>query len=71
MVIRRFALVRSTDGAVVNVCVWDGVTEWDDSLPSITVVECPEEVGPGWSYDGGAWNPPPADPPPADPPPED
>jgi hypothetical protein len=67
MVIRRYALVRSTDGAVVNACVWDGVTEWDDSLPSIAVVECPEEVGPGWSYDGDEWNPPQ---PPADPPPE-
>ena len=62
MVIRRFALVRSTDGAIVNVCVWDGVTPWDDSLPSITAVECPEEVGPGWSYDGGEWSAPPSPP---------
>jgi hypothetical protein len=68
MVIRRYALVRSTDGAVVNVCVWDGVTPWGSTLPSISAVECPEEVGPGWSYDGGEWIPPqpPADPPPGE-----
>jgi hypothetical protein len=63
MVIRRFALVRSTDGAVVNVCVWDSVTRWGSTLPSISAVECPEEVGPGWSYDGDEWIPPPAGPP--------
>lgn len=63
MVIQRYALVRSPDGAVVNVCVWDGVTPWDDSMPSVSAVECPEEVGPGWTFDGSAWNPPPADPP--------
>jgi hypothetical protein len=68
MVIRRFALVRSTDGWVTNVCVWDGVTEWDDATPNIDAIECPEEVGPGWSYDGDEWIPPQ---PPADPPPEE
>ncbi len=65
MVIRRYALIRSTDGAVVNVCVWDGVTEWDDATPNIDAVECPEQVGPGWTFDGSVWSlPPPEDPPP-------
>jgi hypothetical protein len=68
MVIQRYALVRSPDGAVVNVCVWDGVTPWDDSIPNVSAVECPEEVSPGWSYDGGEWIPPT---PPEDPPPEE
>jgi hypothetical protein len=67
MVIRRFALVRSTDGAVVNVCVWDGVTEWDDARPNIDAIECQEEVSPGWTFDGSVWSPPP----PEDPPPEE
>lgn len=69
--IQRYALVRSPDGWVVNVCVWDGVTPWDDATPNIDAVECPEEVGPGWTYDGSAWSSPPADPPPADPLPEE
>ncbi len=68
MVIRRFALVRSTDGAVVNVCVWDSVTPWGTTLPNTSAVECPEEVGPSWSCVGGEWIPPQ---PPADPPPEE
>ena len=63
MVIHRYALVRSPDGAVVNVCVWDGVTPWDDSIPNVSAIECPEEVSPGWFYDGSVWSPPPADPP--------
>jgi hypothetical protein len=71
MVIRRFALVRAPGGEIVNVCVWDGVTPWGSTLPSISAVECPEEVGPGWMYDGSAWSPPPADPSPAEPPPEE
>ncbi len=57
--IQRYALVRSTDGLIVNVAVWDGVTPWDDSIPNVSAVECPEEVGPGWAYDGGEWIPPP------------
>ena len=68
MVIQRYALVRSTDGLIVNVAVWDGVTPWDDSIPNVSAVECPEEVGPGWAYDGGEWIPPT---PPEDPPPEE
>ena len=68
MVIQRFALVRSPDGWVVNVCVWDGVTPWNDLPTNVNAIECPEEVSPGWSYSGGAWNPPL---PPADPPPEE
>ena len=58
MVIQRYALVRSPDGLIVNVCVWDGVTAWDDSLPNVSAVECPEQVSPGWSYVGGEWIPP-------------
>jgi hypothetical protein len=68
MVIQRYALVRSTDGAVVNVCVWDGVTPWDTTLPNTNAVECLDGVSPGWSYDGGEWIPPT---PPEDPPPEE
>ena len=38
------------DGKVVNVSLWDGVTEW---TPAEEVVEIPEGVtaGIGWDYD--------------------
>ena len=56
--IQRYALVRSPDGLIVNVCVWDGVTSWDDAIANVSAIECPDGVGPGWSYVGGEWIPP-------------
>ena len=36
---------------VINVTLWDGVTEW--SPPEGTIaVSCSDEVGPEWTYDG-------------------
>jgi hypothetical protein len=64
--VKRFALVRISDGAVVNVCVWDGVTPWNDLPAGVDAAECPDEVGPGWSYIDGKWiapEPPPELPP--------
>ena len=69
MVKKRFALVRESDGLVVNVCVWDGVSPWNDLPDGVDAVECPNNVGPGWSYIDGEWVAPlPPDPPPDAPP---
>lgn len=64
---KRFALVRDADGLVVNTCVWDGVTPWNDLPLGISDIECPAYVDPGWRYVGGEWLPPE---PPPEPPPE-
>lgn len=69
MVKKRFALVRESDGLVVNVCIWDGVTPWNDLPHDIEVIECPDEVGPGWSRVDGEWIAP--EPPPTEPPSEE
>ena len=59
MVKKRIALVRESDGAVVNVCVWDGVSAWTDNLPGVIGIACPDSVGPGHSYLMGEWVAPP------------
>ena len=43
----RYAMIRN--GAVENVVLWDGVSEWtpDDDFD---VIDCPPEVGPGWRH---------------------
>lgn len=67
MVKKRFALVRESDGLVVNVCIWDGVTPWNDLPSGIVDIECPEEVCPGWHHtEDGEWVPPPPTEPPPD-----
>lgn len=50
---RRAAVVE--DGQVVNVIV---VRE-DDDPAKYGAIWCPDEVGPGWTYDGETWTPPP------------
>ena len=68
MVKKRIALVRESDCAVVNVCVWDSVTPWNDLPHDIEAIECPDSVGPGHSYIMGEWiaPPPPIDEPPVE-----
>lgn len=59
MVKKRIALVRESDGVVLNVCVWDGVSPWNDFPASVKEIECPDEVGPGHLYVMGEWIAPP------------
>jgi hypothetical protein len=53
--VKRFALVFEADGLVVNVCVWDSVSPWNDLPEGIVDIECPSDVGPGWFYIDGEW----------------
>jgi hypothetical protein len=66
---KKYAIVRISDGFVVNSCIWDGSTPWNDLPNGQEEMECPNYVGPGWLYQDGDWLPPP---PPVepDPPPE-
>ena len=72
---KKFALVRVADGWVWNTCRWDGETPWNHLPTGIEETECPENVGPGWFYVDGDWQPPtppePQDEPSPDPPPEE
>jgi hypothetical protein len=52
----RYALVK--DGKVVNVILWDGLTAFNADG---TLVEITDEVGPGWTYNGVTFMPPPVD----------
>ena len=45
----KYAIIEN--GTVTNVTLWDGTTEWSPPEGSIAVA-CPDEVGPGWTYDG-------------------
>lgn len=45
----RYAIIEN--GTVTNVSLWDGTTEWTPPEGTIAVA-CPDEVGPGWTYDG-------------------
>jgi hypothetical protein len=49
----------NTDGLVVNVSLWDGVTEYDPGK-EISLVKVPDDLpcGPGWSYVDGEFIPP-------------
>jgi hypothetical protein len=67
----KYAVVN-TDGLVVNVVNWDGVTEFDAG-DGVTLVDLPYQMatddngvefrqyfaGPGWTYDGTNWIAPP------------
>lgn len=55
MVKKRIALVRESDGVVLNVCVWDSVSHWNEFPTGIVGVECPSNVEPGWLYIHGNW----------------
>ena len=61
----RWLLVR--DDRVVNVVVWDGVEPWDRP-GDVEVLEAPDGVGVGFTWDGITWN---APPPPVYPDPEE
>lgn len=52
-----YAVVK--DGIVINMVVWDGVTEWqpDEGM----AVAADEYAGIGWSYDGEKFTPPPVE----------
>lgn len=47
----RYAHINA-DGLVVNVSLWDGVTEYNppEGITMINVDDVP--CGPGWTYDG-------------------
>lgn len=51
----RYAMIR--DGQVVNVILWDGEADWTPD-PDFTVIDCPDEVGIGWTWDDGFIPPP-------------
>lgn len=53
---QRYAMIRG--GVVENVVLWDGETDWNPGA-DWTVTDCPSEVGPGWTYEGGEFIPPP------------
>lgn len=55
----QYLLVRA--GAVENVVLWDGQSAFDPG-PDTQMIEAPEGVGIGWSYDGSAFSPPEPDP---------
>jgi hypothetical protein len=44
----------NADGLVTNV-----IEVEEDQLDAFKAIECPDEVGPGWTYDGTDWTPPP------------
>ena len=54
MLEKKFA--RIEDGIVAEAGYFDSIE--DRFHPSLVWVECPEEVGPGWSYEGGKFAPP-------------
>lgn len=70
----KYALV-DVDGLVVNVVLWDGVSEFDAGA-GMSLVSLPFEMatdddgveyrqylaGPGWTFDGTDWIAPPPDP---------
>jgi hypothetical protein len=45
----RYAIVSGS--LVVNVVLWDGVSDWTPS-DGCEAVSCGDTVGPGWTYDG-------------------
>ena len=55
----KYAIIENNE--VTNVTLWDGVTEWSPPEGSIAVA-CPDEVGPGWTYEDGTFVAPPLPP---------
>jgi hypothetical protein len=45
------------DNEIINVIVWDGETPYTPMVGT-TLVECPEGVGIGWTYNGTNYDPP-------------
>lgn len=56
---KRYAMIRA--GRVENVVLWDGDAEWRPG-PDWFVLDCPDYVGPGWTYVGDDFIPPPPPP---------
>lgn len=52
----RYAVIAN--GAVENVIVWDGESEYPNSAQLIDLSEHPQ-VGPGYTYDGTTFTAPP------------
>lgn len=57
----NYAVIDSITYIVVNIVVWDGVSEW--SPPSGTFAIQSDEAGIGWTYNpgDGTFTPPPDD----------
>lgn len=58
----RYAVVDAA-GLVVNAVVWDGVEPWEPPDGTTAVEDPADMVGPGWTYAGGEFTPPPEPPP--------
>lgn len=57
MTARTWALIAN--GVVENIVVWDGESAWSPP-PGCTLVEVTgTATGPGWTYDGATFSPPP------------
>lgn len=54
MMNKLYAVVEN--GVVINVALWDGVTEWGPGVGD--VIETDGTVGPGWLYSDGVFTPP-------------
>lgn len=55
-----YALIDN--GIIVNVVVWDGISQWSPPSDDHLVIEIPSvpgSPGVGWSYDGTNFSPPP------------
>jgi hypothetical protein len=56
----RYAMVHEATGYVVNVIEWDGdETVMRPPAEHIMVEDNPPSAGPGFTYDGSKFNPPP------------
>lgn len=55
----RYAMIRN--GLVENIVEWDGVSDWSPG-DDYTVIDCPPQVGPGWSHDDDGFYAPPEPP---------
>jgi len=51
----KYAIIENNE--VINVTLWDGVSKWSPPEGTIAVA-CPDEVGPGWTYNGSTFSPP-------------
>jgi hypothetical protein len=56
----KHCLIR--DGNVINVVIWDGETPVDFGEVDVVAVNDDVYVGPGFTYDGKEFTPPPAPP---------
>jgi hypothetical protein len=56
----RYAMVQDASGIVVNVIEWSGDTaDWQPDPGYTMVPDEPAVCGPGWSWDGTTFTPPP------------